>query len=83
MRHFVRINADGHVLNIVSAPDGVEDVAAYFLQFGMDGEWVLLTEDHLRFGHPGFWFTYDRERDAFIPPKHEKGERVLNEDTCL
>ena len=31
----------------------------------------------------GISFTYDEERDAFIPPKPEHGEWVLNEDTCL
>ena len=30
----------------------------------------------------GIGFTYDRERDAFIPPKPE-GNFVLNEETCL
>lgn len=28
-------------------------------------------------------YTYDIERDAFIPPKPQEGEWVLNEETCL
>lgn len=28
-------------------------------------------------------FTYDVQRDAFIPPKPEEGTWVLNEETCL
>jgi hypothetical protein len=37
----------------------------------------------LRKNYAGIGYTYDKERDAFISPKPEKGEWVLNEDTCL
>jgi hypothetical protein len=37
----------------------------------------------LRFNYAGIGFTYDEERDAFISPKPEDGEWVLDEDTCL
>jgi hypothetical protein len=37
----------------------------------------------LRKNYAGPGFTYDEERDAFIPPKPEDGEWVLDEDTCL
>ena len=36
----------------------------------------------LRFNYAGIGFTYDEERDAFIPPKPFESW-VLNEDTCL
>lgn len=36
----------------------------------------------LRKNYAGIGFTYDEVRDAFIPPKPEIGEWVLNEDTC-
>jgi hypothetical protein len=36
----------------------------------------------LRKNYPGIGYTYDRERDAFIPPK-PFASWVLNEDTCL
>jgi hypothetical protein len=36
----------------------------------------------LRKNYAGIGYTYDRERDAFIPPKPE-GDWVLNEETCL
>jgi hypothetical protein len=35
-----------------------------------------------RKNHAGIGFTYDEERDAFIPPKPFKSW-ILNEDTCL
>lgn len=36
----------------------------------------------LRKNYAGIGFTYDKERDAFIPPKPFPSW-VLNEDTCL
>lgn len=36
----------------------------------------------LRYNYAGVGFTYDRQRDAFIPPK-PYNTWVLNEDTCL
>jgi hypothetical protein len=36
----------------------------------------------LRFNYAGIGFTYDPERDAFIPPKPFESW-VLDEDTCL
>lgn len=36
----------------------------------------------LRKNYPGIGFTYDEERDAFIPPKPFESW-LLNEDTCL
>lgn len=36
----------------------------------------------LRFNYAGIGFTYDEERDAFIPPKPFESW-VLNEETCL
>jgi hypothetical protein len=37
----------------------------------------------LRFNYAGIGFTYDEDRDAFIPPQPTEGEWVLDEDTCL
>ena len=36
----------------------------------------------LRFNYAGIGFTYDEERDAFVPPKPFESW-VLDEDTCL
>jgi len=44
----------------------------------------LINEDEARQrkNYAGKGFTYDRERDAFIPPKPYESW-ILNEDTCL
>jgi hypothetical protein len=57
------------------------------------GEWIqtsyntksgihLLGGVPLRKHYAGIGYTYDRERDAFIPPQ-PFASWVLNEDTCL
>jgi len=44
----------------------------------------VINEDEARQrkNYAGIGFTYDRERDAFIPPK-PYDSWILNEDTCL
>jgi hypothetical protein len=36
-----------------------------------------------RKNYAGIGWTYDEERDAFIPPKPEDGDWVIDEETCL
>lgn len=43
---------------------------------------VETDEPHFRYNFAGIGYTYDEVRDAFIPPKPEIGEWILNEDTC-
>jgi hypothetical protein len=38
---------------------------------------------NIRKNYAGIGFTYDEQRDAFIPPKPEEGNWILNEETCL
>ena len=40
-------------------------------------------EKAIRYNYAAIGFSYDEDRDAFIPPKPEVGDWVLNEDTCL
>lgn len=40
-------------------------------------------QPHLRFNYAGVGFTYDTNRNAFIPPKPIEGNWILNETTCL
>lgn len=40
-------------------------------------------EPHLRYNYAGIGYIYDEVRDAFIPPKPENGNWILNENTCL
>ena len=87
MAHFAKV-CDGLVTQVIVAEPE-------FFQTFVDsspGEWIQTSynthggqhpEDRpLRKNYAGIGFTYDRVRDAFIPPK-PFASWILNEDTCL
>ena len=88
MAHFAKV-CDGIVTQVIVAE------ADFFNSFvdTSPGEWIQTSYNthggvHLNGGTPlrknyaGIGFTYDRERDAFIPPQ-PYSSWILNEDTCL
>jgi hypothetical protein len=88
MAHFAKV-VDGVVTQVIVAEPE-------FFQTFVDsspGEWIqtsynthggqhLLGGTPLRKNYAGIGFTYDRVKDAFIPPK-PFASWLLNEDTCL
>jgi hypothetical protein len=88
MAHFAKV-VDGVVSQVIVAEPE-------FFQTFVDsspGEWIQTSYnthggEHklggtpLRKNYAGIGFTYDRVKDAFIPPK-PFASWVLNEDTCL
>jgi hypothetical protein len=86
MSHFAKV-VDGVVVTVIVAEQEFFDT---FVDTS-PGEWVQTSYNTYGGQHPegrplrknyaGIGFTYDRERDAFIPPKPE-GDWILNEETC-
>ena len=88
MAHFAKV-VDGLVTQVIVAEPE-------FFQTFVDsspGEWIQTSYnthggEHklggtpLRKNYAGIGFTYDRVKDAFIPPK-PFASWLLNEDTCL
>ena len=58
----------------VGAVEAQEAVYDTWIETKMDGS--------IRKNYAGIGYTYDSERDAFIPPKQQDARRVLNDDTC-
>lgn len=88
MAHFAKV-ADGVVIQVIVAEPEFFDT---FVDSSA-GEWIQTSYNThggthssggtpLRKNYAGVGFTYDRARDAFIPPK-PYASWVLNEDTCL
>ncbi len=87
MSHFAKV-LNGIVTQVIVAEPEFFDT---FVD-SSPGEWVQTSYNThggqhpegrpLRKNYAGIGFTYDRERDAFIPPKPE-GDYALNEETCL
>jgi len=87
MAHFAKV-VDGKVSQVIVAEPE-------FFQTFVDsspGEWIQTSYNThggqhpeglpLRKNYAGIGFTYDRTKDAFIPPK-PFASWLLNEDTCL
>lgn len=87
MSHFAKV-CDGIVTQVIVAEQEFFDT---FVDTS-PGEWIQTSYNTHGGQHPegrplrknfaGIGFTYDREKDAFIPPKPE-GDWTLNEETCL
>lgn len=87
MAHFAKVN-NGIVEQVIVAEPEFFDT---FVD-STPGEWIQTSYNTRGGQHPegrplrknfaGIGFTYDRERDAFIPPQ-PYASWVLNEDTCL
>ena len=87
MSHFAKV-VNGIVAQVIVAEPEFFDT---FVDTS-PGEWIQTSYNThggqhpegrpLRKNYAGIGFTYDVERDAFIPPKPE-GNWTLDEETCL
>lgn len=92
MAHFAEIDENNLVIRVLVTSNELPDEGKSWLEDNLGGTWVqtsyntkkgvhALGETPFRknFASPGF--TYDSERDAFIPPK-PFDSWILNEETC-
>ena len=84
MSHFAEIDKDNKVIRVLvgdnNDPKGDEGYQWFMQTLG--GTWIKTSYNHkIRKNFAGIGFTYDEQRDAFIPPKcHDSA--VLDEVTC-
>lgn len=91
MAHFAQLDETNIVTQVIVVHNNelldndVESEAKgiAFCQSLLGGNWVQTSYNgNIRKNYAGIGYSYDPVRDAFIPPKPEQGEWVLNEDTC-
>lgn len=85
MSHFAEIGPDNVVLRVIVAEqDFVDTLPGRWLQtsYNTHGGVHALGGVPFRKNYAGIGYTYDAERDAFIPPKPEDATG-LDEDSCL
>lgn len=89
MSHFAQINSDNIVLRVLVIDQETIDTGLFgdpasFIQtsYNTHGGVHTLGGTPLRKNYAGIGYTYDVERDAFIPPK-PYFSWSLNENTCL
>ena len=93
MATFAKIGLNGKVIEVHSVVNEVlhdsngveqENIGIDFLT-KLTG-WAMWKQtsynNNFRKNHAGIGFTYDEDRDAFIPPKFYNSW-ILNEETCL
>jgi hypothetical protein len=85
MSHWAEIDNTNIVLRVLvgdnNDPNG--DEGYQWLLDNLGGTWIKTSYNaNIRKNFAGIGFLYDPIRDAFIAPKPEIGEWVLNEDTC-
>lgn len=91
MAHFAEINKDGIVQRVIVAEQDFIDSG--LVGVGDSQNWVQTSYNTqaginktggipLRKNYAGIGYTYDKGRDAFIPPQ-SSADAVLNENTCL
>lgn len=92
MAHFAQLDENNIVTQVIVVHnndcqlDGEENetVGIVFCKslFGQDTKWKQTSYNgNMRKNYAGKGYTYDADRDAFIPPK-PFASWVLNEDTC-
>ena len=94
MAHFAEIDATNTVTRVVVVPDEQEHRGEEFLavELGLGGRWVQTSYNTfagkhrlggtpLRKNYAGKGYTYDEQRDAFVPLKRFPSW-VLDEETC-
>ena len=87
MSHFARVTAQGSVEQVIVAEqdfiDTLPDKTSWVqTSYNTHGGVHTLGGTPLRKNYAGVGYTYDKDRDAFIPPK-PYASWTLNEDTCL
>ena len=79
MSHFAKIDSNNIVTEVIVAEQD-------FINSGVVGDsflWIQTSyNNNFRKNFAGIGYTYDKTRDAFIPPQPYESW-TLNEDTCL
>lgn len=92
MAHFAKIDENGLVTEVLVTSNDKPNEGYDWLVSRFGGTWIktsynTLAGEHLNGGTPlrknfaGKGYTYDADRDAFIPPKPHNSW-VLDENTC-
>lgn len=93
MAHWAKLDSTNVVTEIVVTANEMPNEGYDWLMSALGGKWIqtsyntyggkhLLGGTPVRKNYAGIGFTYDEQRDAFIPAK-PSDTAVLDEETCL
>jgi hypothetical protein len=82
MAHFAELDKDNLVTRVVVTNNNFPNEGYDWLLQTFGGRWIQTSYNaRIRKNFAGVGFTYDEDRDAFIPPKPFESW-MLNEETC-
>lgn len=83
MSHFAELDENNVVLRVLVGDNNMPNEGYDWFVENLGGRWVQTSYNgSIRKNFAGIGYTYDEERDAFIPPKPAESW-TLNERTCL
>lgn len=87
MAHYAFLNDNNEVTEVIVGIDETELIEGkepeiWYSEFRNQNCKRTSYSGKIRKNYAGIGYIYDPIRDAFIPPKPEEGEWILNEDTC-
>ena len=83
MAHFAEIDKDNIVVRVIRIADKHENNGDEFISktLGLGGRWIQTSyNNNFRGNFAGIGYTYDEERDSFLPPQ-PYSSWILNETT--
>jgi hypothetical protein len=91
MAHWAEIDENNLVLRVVVGSNDEPDEGYQWIIDNLGGRWIKTSYNgNIRKNYAGIGYTYDEQRDAFIPKKPEDSVNhlgktitwILDEDTC-
>jgi hypothetical protein len=83
MSHWAELNKNNVVVRVTVGNNDEPDEGYSWLVDNLGGTWVQTSYNgNFRKNYAGIGFTYDLNRDAFIPPKPYESW-LLDEETCV
>ena len=83
MSHFAELDENNIVLRVLVGDNNMPNEGYDWFVENLGGRWVQTSYNRsFRKNFASIGFTYDEERDAFIPPKPFESW-ILNEYSCL
>ena len=82
MSHFAELDENNVVVRVLVGDNNMPNEGYDWFVENLGGTWVQTSYNAtIRKNYAGIGFTYDEDRDAFIPPKPYESW-TLNEETC-
>jgi hypothetical protein len=80
--HFAEINKSNIVTRVLVGDNNLPNEGYDWFVENLGGTWIKTSYNgNIRKNYAGIGYTYDEERDAFIPPKPFESW-LLNEEIC-